>query len=122
MPISKLNMLKDVELFPLQVRQKHPAHITSSGGAPHLRWLCEHMLHLQHRVKIPDLFPVQQLNSLNLISLIRLPQKKKKSFGAPSPTLYHAFGTGGRWNEFVVFRWRFYEQCFMPKRKLFQLN
>lgn len=77
MPISKLNMLKDVELFPLQVRQKHPAHITSSGGAPHLRWLCEHMLHLQHRVKIPDLFPVQQLNSLNLISLIRLPQKKK---------------------------------------------
>lgn len=85
MPISKLNMLKDVELFPLQVRQKHPAHITSSGGAPHLRWLCEHMLHLQHRVKIPDLFPVQQLNSLNLISLIRLPQKKKKIIWSSFP-------------------------------------
>lgn len=79
-------------MLPLQVQWCHSAHIQIT-------------LHTQHRVSIPDLFPVQPLSALNfIISLIRLSQikKKKKSCGALSPALYDAFATGGKWNEFAV--------------------
>lgn len=65
------------KLFPCQVQWNHRAHVThvcrSSCGAPCLMWLYEHiMLHIQHRVRILDLFPVQQPSALNFItSLIR---------------------------------------------------
>ena len=54
-----------------------------------------------NRVRIPDQFPVQQLSALNfIISLIRPPpQIKNNHLESFPPALYHAFATGGRWND-----------------------
>lgn len=99
--LNKLYLLKDVELNCSPC--KHSGIILHMSHG-HIT------LHTQHRVSIPDLFPVQQLSALNfIIYLIRLSEiKKKKVIWSSFPTLYHAFATGGKWNEFVVLScWRF---------------
>lgn len=75
--LNKLYLLKDVELNCSPC--KHSGIILHMSHG-HIT------LHTQHRVSIPDLFPVQQLSALNfIIYLIRLSEiKKKKSFGALS--------------------------------------
>lgn len=94
--LNKLYLLKDVEL--------HCSLCKYSGVTLHIHAHVHITLHTQHRVSIPDLFPVQSFSALNfIISLIRLSQiKKKKISGALSPALYDVFATGGKWNEFAV--------------------
>lgn len=69
--LNKLYLLKDVEL--------HCSLCKYSGVTLHIHAHVHITLHTQHRVSIPDLFPVQSFSALNfIISLIRLSQIKKK--------------------------------------------
>lgn len=82
---------------------------------------------LSNRVRIPDLFPVQQLSALNFtISLIRPPpQIKNNHLESFPPSSLPCICNRRKMEWFAVLSWyRFYEQCFdiMPKGKLSQLN
>lgn len=65
--------------------------------APCLMGLYEHiMLHIQHRVRIPDLFPVQQLY---LIRPSQIENNHLEFYPSSQPV---ASVAGGRWNGFTV--------------------
>lgn len=77
--LNKLYLLKDVEL--------HCSLCKYSGVTLHKHAHVHITLHTQHRVSIPDLFPVQQLSAVNfIISLIRLSQIKKKIMWSSFPS------------------------------------